>query len=228
MKRFYKNVTVTEDLSVLLDGKPIKTPSAARLALPTPRLAEALADEWRGQGESVEPASMPLTRLANTAIDRAGALRTDIVGELLGFGQSDLLCYYAIEPDALIVRQRQHWTPLLDWAHASHGARLKTVHGITHIRQDASAIAALEHALIAQDDWTLTGLQTLTTITGSLVLGLAVAAGRLDAADAFVLSRIDETFQAEKWGSDSAAEQRAASLRHEAEMAGKFIALARP
>ena len=228
MKRFYKSVTVGGDLSVQLDGQPILTPATAKLAPPTRALAQAVAEEWAGQGDTVEPASMPLTKLANTAIDRASALRTDIVAELLGFAQSDLLCYYAIEPDELIVRQRHHWTPLLDWAHATHGARLKTVHGVTHIQQDAQAIAALQRVLQVQDDWTLTGLQTLTTITGSLVLALAVAAERLSPADAFVLSRIDETFQAEKWGADAAAEQRATRLCHEVEMAGRFIALARP
>lgn len=227
MKRFYHAVTVGDDLSVLLDGKPIKTPAKARLSLPTRALAEAVAQEWAGQGATIAPASMPLTKLANTAIDRATALRTDIVAELLGFGQSDLLCYYAIEPDALIVRQRHHWTPLLDWAHAVHGARLKTVHGVTHIQQDAPAVAALARVLNAQNDWTLTGLQTLTTIGGSLILALAVVDGRLGAGEAFALSRIDETFQAEKWGADAAAEQRAARLKHEVEMAGKFIALAR-
>ena len=227
MKRFYKSVLVGEDLSVLLDGKPIATPAGARLALPTRALADAIAEEWRGQGEIIDPASMPLTKLANTAIDRAAALREDIAVELLRFGMSDLLCYRAIEPDALIARQHAHWTPLLDWAHQTHGARLKWVYGVTHVEQDAGALAALGRALGELDDWTLTGLQTITSITGSLILALAAAAGRLTPLEAFEISRLDETFQAERWGSDSAAEQRAALLAREVEMAGKFTALAR-
>jgi chaperone required for assembly of F1-ATPase len=227
VKRFYKDVSVGDDLSVRLDGKPVRTPAQAKLVLPTRALAEAVAEEWRAQDDTIKPAAMNLTKLANTAIDRAFNLRADIVAELLGFGQSDLLCYYAVEPDALIARQRNHWTLLLDWAHATHGARLKTVHGVTHMPQDAEALAALERALLALDDWTLTGLQTLTTITGSLILALAVAAGRLTPAEAFDLSRLDETFQAEKWGLDSGAEKRAALLKHEVEMTGQFLALAR-
>jgi len=227
MKRFYKTVTVGDGNSIRLDGKPVRTPAGAPLALPTQALAEAIAEEWRGQGDTVAPATMPLTKLANTALDRASALRTDIVGDLAGFAGNDLLCYHAEEPEILIARQHAQWTPLLDWADATHGARLKTGHGITHVAQDADAIAALRRALEALDDWTLTGLQTLTTITGSLVLALAVAAGRLTAAEAFALSRLDETFQTEKWGTDEDARKRAAALAAELETAGKFIALAR-
>jgi chaperone required for assembly of F1-ATPase len=227
MKRFYKTVSIRDDNAILLDGKPVKTPAAAALRLPTLALAEAVAEEWRGQGDAVAPATMPLTKLANTALDRATALRTDIVGELAGFAGSDLLCYHADEPEILTARQREHWTPLLDWAHTTHGARLKTSRGIMHVAQDADAVAALRRALEALDDWTLTGLQTLTTITGSLVLALAVVAGRLTPAEAFALSRLDETFQAEKWGADEDAQKRAAAFAAEVETAGKFIALAR-
>jgi chaperone required for assembly of F1-ATPase len=228
VRRFYKTVTVGDGNAILLDNRPVKTPAGAALALPTRTLAEAVAEEWRGQGDAVDTATMPLTKLSNTALDRATALRTDIVGELAGFGGSDLLCYYADEPGTLIARQREHWTPLLDWAQQTHGARLKTAHGITHVAQDAEALAALRRALETLDDWTLTGLQTLTTITGSLVLALAVAAGRLTPAQAFTLSRLDETFQAEKWGEDEDAQKRAAALLHEMEVAGRFISLSSP
>jgi chaperone required for assembly of F1-ATPase len=227
MKRFYRQVSVGGDFSVLLDGKPIKTPAKSRLVLPTQRLAEAVAEEWRSQGTSIVPATMPLTKLANTAIDRAETLRDDIAADLLGFGKSDLLCYRAIEPAELIERQQEGWDPLLDWAHAALGARLKTTHGVGHVEQDAGAIAALDRVLRAQDGWSLTGLQTTTTITGSLVLALAIAQGRLIPAEAFGLSRIDETFQAEKWGRDPLAEKRARLHAIELEMAGRFIELAR-
>lgn len=227
MKRFYKDVSVADDFSVLLDGKPVKTPAKVRLNLPTPALAEAIAQEWREQGADVLPATMLLTKLANTAIDRAEALRDDIAAELLGFGRSDLLCYRATGPADLIERQQSGWDPLLDWAHQAHGARLKTTHGVGYVEQDAEAIAALDRALRAQDAWTLTGLQTATTITGSLVLALAMGEGRLSPAEAFALSRIDEAFQAEKWGLDAEAEKRARLHAIELEMAGKFIELAR-
>jgi chaperone required for assembly of F1-ATPase len=227
MRRFYKEVSVGRGFSVLIDGKPIRTPSKARLALPTQRLAEALAEEWREQGATIVPAEMLLTKLANTAIDRAGRLREDIASDLLGFGKSDLLCYRAVEPAELIERQQRAWDPLLDWAHQAFGARLKVTHGVGHIEQDAEAIAALQRAVRAQDGWLLTGLSAATTITGSLVLGLALAEARLSASEAFALSRIDEEFQAEKWGRDGEAENRARQHATELDVAGKFMALAR-
>ena len=227
MKRFYKSVSVGDDHSVHLDGKPIKTPSNLKLVAPTRALAEAIAQEWSEQGESVVPSSMHLTRLANTAIDRAETLRDDIAGELLRFACSDLLSYRALDPISLRMRQEAAWDPLLDWARQAFGARLKTTHGVLFVEQDEEAIAAFERALGELDAWSLTGLQTATSITGSLVLALAIAKGRLSPADAFALSRIDEEFQAEKWGLDAEAENRARLHADELEMAGKFIELAR-
>ena len=227
MKRFYKEVSVAGDFSVLLDGKPIKTPSKARLVVPTLPLAEAVAEEWRAQGATIFPATMPLTKLANTAIDRANAQREDIASDLLGFGKSDLLCYRAVEPAELIARQQAAWDPMLEWAHQAFGARLKVTHGIRHIEQDSKAIAALGRVLKAQDGWVLTGLQTATTIAGSLVLALAILEGRLAPSQAFALSRIDEAFQIENWGSDPEAERRARLHAAELDMAGQFMALAR-
>lgn len=227
MKRFYKEVSVDGDLSVLLDGKSIKTPSKAKLVLPTRRLAEAVAEEWRGQGANIAPTTLPLTRLANTAIDRAGAFREDIAADLLGFGKNDLLCYRAIEPAALVERQQEGWDPLLDWAHRVLGARMRVTHGVGHVEQDSEAIAAFDRVLRAQDAWSLTGLQAATTITGSLILGLAIASEHLTPAQAFALSRIDEAFQAEKWGTDPEAEKRARLHAAELESAGAFMALAR-
>jgi len=226
VKRFYKEVRVAPDFSIELDGKPVKTPAKATLASPTHKLAEAIAQEWREQGEVIRPSDMILTRLANTAIDRIEALRDDIAAELLGFGRNDLLCYRANEPDELVMRQRAGWDPLLEWARLTLGADLKTTQGIGHVAQDARAIAALERVLRLQDCWTLAGLQTATTITGSLVLALALAQG-LSAADAFQLSHIDDLFQAEKWGRDAEAEKRLRRRAFELEMAGRFMALAR-
>lgn len=227
MKRFYKEVSVGGDFSVLLDGKPVKTPLKSALVLPTQSLAEAVAQEWREQGKTLAPATMWLTKLANTAIDRAEPLREHMASDLLGFGKNDLLCYRAVEPAELIERQQEAWDPLLNWLHQVLGARLRVTRGVGHIDQDDVAIAALRRAINAQDRWTLTGLQTATTITGSLVLALAMALSRLSASQAFALSRIDEMYQAEKWGSDPEAEQRAQLHAAELEMAGKFMELVR-
>ena len=226
MKRFYKSVAVGDDNTILLDNRPVKTPAGNRLALPTRALAEAIAQEWREQGATIVPASMALTKLANTTLDGIAPNRAAVAAGLAGYGGSDLLCYRA-EDEPLAFRQAAQWDSLLDWARETHGARLACVSGVVHVPQPPASQAALAAAVAKLDDWTLAGLQPLVTITGSLVLALAVAAGRLAPAQAFVLSRVDEDFQAEKWGVDDEARERAENLAAEIEIAGKFIALAR-
>ena len=225
MKRFYKAVSVTDDGSILLDGKPILTPAKARLVLPTLELAHAVAAEWREQGADIQPATMHLTKLANTAIDRTEARRDEVAAELVNFAGSDLLCYRAIEPADLIQRQKAAWDPLLDWIDASYGVRFRTTEGIGHVQQDPQAIFVLNEMLIAKDVWCLTAMHAATTITGSLILALAMSEDRLSPQEAFSTSRIDETFQADKWGLDAEAETRARRLAGELEMAGRFMAL---
>ena len=225
MKRFYQNVSVADDRAILLDGKPILSPAKARLVPPTRQLADAIAQEWREQGAEIEPATMHLTKLASTAIDRTATRGNQIVAELVSFGGNDLLCYRAIEPPELAARQQSAWDPLLDWAHKTYGARLHTTEGIGHVRQDPQATSALSGALHAKDAWTLTGLHAATTITGSLILALAISERRLSPQEAFATSRIDETYQTEKWGPDAEAEARAQRLAAELEMAGRFMAL---
>jgi chaperone required for assembly of F1-ATPase len=224
VKRFYKEVTVADDLSIRLDGKPILTPSKHKLVAPTRQLAEALAQEWREQGDNIVPATMHLTKLANTAID--SARRDDVINQLTNFARNDLLCYRASEPAELVRRQQTAWDPLLDWAHETYGARLETTHGVNHIAQDEAAIAALNRTLRNHDAWTLTGLHAATTITDSLILALAVLENRLSHTEAFAASRIDEAFQAEKWGLDAEAEARTRRLSAELETAALFMALA--
>ena len=226
MKRFYKDAAVADDLSIHLDGKPILTPAKRKLALPTRQLADAIAQEWREQGDDVVPATMHLTKLANTAIDRARP--DDVVAELTKYARNDLLCYRATEPAELVRRQQAAWDPLLDWAQQTHGARLATTSGVSHVAQDDKAIAAFGRALQAQDSWTLTGMHAATTITGSLILAFAILGGRLSHTEAFAASRIDEAFQAEKWGLDAEAEARAHRLATEHEAASRFMALAGP
>lgn len=227
MKRFYKQVATGPSNTITLDGKPIKTPAQALLALPTAALADAVAHEWASQDKDIKTETMPLTRMANTAIDRTAILRDHVTDELLGYGKNDLVAYRAVEPELLIARQRSAWDPLLAWLEEEHGAKIATGQGITHVPQPDHAIGALKRALDGLDTWQLTGLQTAVGITGSLALGLALASGRIDAAEAFRLSRVDEDFQAEKWGIDAEAEKRARALAHELAEAGKFIALAK-
>ena len=227
MKRFYKDVSIADDYSLLLDGKPIKTPAKANLIAPNRALAEAIALEWREQGADIKPATMHLTKLANTAIDRVEPLRDAFLRELAEYARSDLLCYRASEPAALAERQDAGWDPLLDWAKARFRAALRVTHGVRPIAQDDESIGALTGHLVSYDRWRLAALQSATTLTGSLILALAVAEERLDAAEAFALSRIDEAYQAEFWGRDAEAEERARRLAQELDAAARFLALAR-
>jgi chaperone required for assembly of F1-ATPase len=218
MKRFYKDVSVGEEggaFRVLLDGKPAKS-----LVLPTRSLAEAIAEEWRGQGETVELAEMFVTRLATAGAD---ANRGHIAEQILSFGKSDLLCYRAEAPRELTVRQAEIWNPLLDWAHAKYGARFTVSTGIVFVEQPADTLLALEKAVWDRDDFALAALHAASAITGSLVLALALAERRLTAEQAFAASRLDEQFQAEKWGLDAEAEARAARLAGELAAAERFL-----
>jgi chaperone required for assembly of F1-ATPase len=226
MKRFYKDVSVAAQhggFAVLLDGKPVKTPRGNGLILPTEKLASAIAAEWRGQGEKIIPTSMPLLRLANTVIDGVAANRDEVIGAVLRFGENDLICYRAHQPPDLHTRQKAGWDPLLDWVAQKHGARMQVAEGLTHVDQSAEALAALRGALGDFDAFTLGALHVIASITGSTVLALAVADGFLSGPQAFQLSRIDEIYQAEKWGEDAEAAKRAAALAHELDKAVELI-----
>jgi chaperone required for assembly of F1-ATPase len=227
VKRFYKDVSVAPDNSILLDGKPIKTPAKAALSAPTRALAEAIAQEWRDQGADIEPATMLLTKLANTAIDRGDPMREAFLQELADYARSDLLCYRASEPAALVARQVAGWDPLLDWVKTRFAVSLRVTHGVRPVAQHDESVAAFTRYLDNYDRWRLVALQSATKVTGSLILALAMAEGRLDAAEAFALSRIDEAFQAENWGQDAEAEERALHLAQELAAAARFLALAR-
>lgn len=231
MKRFYKDVSVAEEdgkFAILLDGKTVKTPGRAALAVPTRVLAEEIAEEWRGQGAEIVPDKMPLTRSANTAIDRVPAARSDVIADLLKFASADLLCYRAEAPAALAARQAKEWDPWLDWLGRSHGARLAATSGIVAIAQPPESLARIARVLERQDMFALTGLHAATTILGSLVLGLALLDEHLTARGAFALSTLDERYQAEQWGMDAEAIARARRLEQELESAALFMALSRP
>ncbi len=230
MKRFYKEVGVEPregGFAVLLDGKPVKTPARADLVVPTRVLAESIAEEWREQKGQIAPDKMPLTKAANTAIDRVGPRTGEVIAELLNYAGADLLSYRAETPADLAARQARNWDPWLAWAERSHGAKLAVTSGIVAIEQPREAISALETVLRSHDPFSLTGLHAATTILGSLVLALALADAHLTARGAFELATLDERYQAEKWGVDAAAEARARGLEADLESAANFIGLAR-
>lgn len=229
MKRFYKDVTVDEakgGFRFLLDGKPVRTPARQPLLLPTRAMAEAIAEEWRAQGDEMLPLAMPLTRLVNTVLDGVRATRDDVIGAILRFGENDLLSYRAEAPAALVARQLD-WNIYLDWVAERHGAHLAVTSGIQHVEQSAETLAALRRAVSGLNDFDLTALHVLTSITGSLVLGLAVLGERLTADEAFALSRLDEAYQAERWGTDREAEQRTERLAAEMGHAAQLVSLSR-
>jgi chaperone required for assembly of F1-ATPase len=190
-------------------------------------LAAAIAAEWQTQGEEVIAATMPLLRLANTIVDGVAVNRDEVMGAILRFGENDLLCYRAHQPPALVEHQREAWDPLLDWVRQRHGAHMLVAEGLTHIDQAPGALLALRRALEEYDPFTLGALHVIASITGSAVLALAVAGGFVSGENAFTLSRIDETYQAEKWGEDAEAVRRAGNLAREMDKAVELMTLAR-
>jgi chaperone required for assembly of F1-ATPase len=208
IRRFYGSVAVeafAEGFAVTLDGRQARSAQAAPLVLPTRSLAEAVADEWRSQTETIESESMPLTRLAYEALDRASTECDRIVEAIMGFAGTDHLCYRASEPPALVERQEAAWQPILDWVSEAYGARLRVTSGVIPVEQPAGAIFALRRVLEARDAFALVAIASAARAAGSLVIALALASGRIGAEDAFGLSQLDESFQMERWGTDAEA-----------------------
>jgi chaperone required for assembly of F1-ATPase len=227
MKRFYREATVDSGEfghRILLDGRPIRTPAKQALAPPTARLAEAIADEWREQRDRIRPDTMPLTRLASTAIDRMPAQRQTAIEEVIGYTDTDLVCYRAAEPFALVQRQRHAWQPMVEWLAQTYGVRLVVTTSILPLVQPPAARAALRGAIEKLDDWPLVGMHAATTALGSLVLGLGLLRGRLDAEAALAASLLDELYEIERWGSDVEAERRHQALRRDVSGAARFLA----
>ncbi|MCT2540339.1 ATPase [Sedimentimonas flavescens] len=227
-KRFWKAATVTEQpggFGVSLDGRALKTPAKALLEVPTRAMAEAIAAEWDAQDEKIDPTTMPVTRSANAAIDKVRHQHAEVAELIAAYGGTDLLCYRAEQPDELVARQAEAWDALLDWAEAELGARLVVTKGVIPVAQPAPALSALAARVAALDEYEMASVHDLVGITGSLVLGLAVAMGRLDAATAWDLARIDETWQIEQWGEDEEAAEQAALKREALLEAERFWAL---
>ncbi|HEY2069157.1 MAG TPA: ATP12 family protein [Rhizomicrobium sp.] len=225
MKRFYKEVGVQRagaNFAVTLDGRTIKTPSGAVMVLRAPGLADAVAAEWTRVGTEIDLDAMHLTRLAYAAVDSD---RADIAAKLAKFARTDLVFYRAEEPPALVERQERAWDIPLAWVRARYEAAFRTGTGVTFIEQPAESLAAIEHALLSLDMYKLVALNAAAGILGSVVLALNLADAKLDAKSAFTAAHIDETFQAEKWGWDAAAQKRLDRLSAELASVETFLQL---
>lgn len=207
---------------VMLDGRVLRTPGRQVLSLPTRALARAIAAEWDAQGEFVQPATMPLTRAANSAVERVTPQHASVAAMLAEYAQTDLLSHRAEAPAELVATQAREWDPLLDWLDNRFGARLAVTAGVMPVAQDKQALARLEHAVLGLGPFSLTALHDLVVLPGSLVLGLAVTEGRIGVDDAHRLSRIDEDHQARIWGHDPEADAVAARRSEALHMAWKF------
>ena len=230
MKRFYKEAAIVEGeggFGVHLDGRPVHTPARAPLALPNVKLAEAIASEWREQGDSIDPRSMPFTGLANGAIDQIATNREGFAAGIARYGESDLLCYRAEGPSELIAREATAWDPLLEWARRRYDVTFRVTQGIIPVEQPTETLERLGVAVGMLDAFTLAGLSTLVTLSGSLVCGLAIVDGGHDADVVWSASEIDEAWEVEQWGEDADAAARSAQRRAEFGIARAFCDLAR-
>jgi chaperone required for assembly of F1-ATPase len=219
VKRFWKTVTV-ENGTILLDGRLVKTPGRMTLQLPTPQLADAVADEWRAVGDDIKPHEMPLTGLANAAVERAPVVET-----LAVYGETDLLCYRAETPPELAAREAEVWDPLLDWGRKRFDIAFNVTSGIIHKAQPSATVARLSKAIAAYDDFHRTALSPLVTIGGSLVVALMLAEGEITPDAAFDACHLDELWQAELWGEDWMATDARALRRADFNNAARFLTL---
>ena len=216
MKRFWKEVAVEREdggWGIALDGRPVKTPARAALVTPTSALAEAMADEWRSVGETIDPRAMPLTGLANAAIDRVAPAKDGFAEGIARYAEADLACYRAEGPRALIERQEQSWDALLGWARRRYDVDFTTTSGLMHVAQPLGTVEQLAHAVTSLDAFRLAGLSPLVTIGGSLLAGLAVLEKALSPKQAWDAVTVDDRWQLEQWGSDAEA-QAALENRH--------------
>lgn len=216
-KRFYKQVTIGEEgddednisFSILLDGKAVKTPGRRLLELPTNAAAQIVADEWRAQEKTINPALMPATRLVNTACDGVRDDPQAVIEDMLKFAGSDLLCYRASAPTGLVEMQMKHWDPVLDWAGSELGAFFETTEGLVQIPQPKECVAAISTTLKQwPDPIAIAALHTFTNLTGSIILALAIAKNKLSAEEAWTIAHVDEDWNASTWGEDYEARKR--------------------
>lgn len=232
MKRFYEQVsTAAADdgagFEVLLDARSVKTPMRKPLQVPGLTLAEAIADEWRSQDEKIDAETMPLTRIAATAVDRVAGDREGYIDQIAAYGGTDLVCYRAPAPSELMGRQARVWQPLLDWARDAFGSELAVTEGLLPIDQPPESLAQLRAAVAAHDNYEVAALGVATSASGSVIVALALSKGHLDATTAFDVSQLDESYQVEMWGDEVEARARRDILRAEIDCAAGFLELLR-
>lgn len=230
MKRFYKEAATTpceDGHGIVLDGRPVRTPARALLAVPNIAMAEAIVAEWAAQGEDIDPSSMPMTGMANAALDKIKPDTTAFAASISAYGESDMLCYRADTPDTLVARQAEQWQPLLDWARAFYGIEFMVTKGILHVAQPDATLARLHNATAAHCPFTLAALAKLVPISGSLVIGLAVVENAFPLAQLWQAAELDELWQAEQWGDDDEALARRAGRHADFMTAAEFAELAK-
>ena len=225
MKRFYKLAQVGDGNHILLDGRPVKTPARQNLALPGALLAGAVADEWNAQDETIDPHAMPLTGLANAAIDRVAPDPVAFASGLAAYGESDLLCYRAEGPAPLVARQSELWDPILAWAQQRYEIVLELTSAIVHMPQPEQSVERLGEAVAARNAFELAGLSPLVTVSGSLLIALALAEGAIGLETAWAAATLDEQWQAGQWGEDEEAAAALAGRRRDFETAARFLSL---
>ena len=229
-KRFWTAVSVVEaeqGFAVELDGRRVKTPAKAALTVPTRAMAMAIAEEWEAQKEAVKPQTMPCTRSANAAIDKVRVQHAEVSDMLAAYGDADLLCYRAENPQELVARQCARWDPALDWAESALGVRLELRQGILHRPQNAVVLQKLTSHVHALDAFQLAAFHDLVSMSGSLILGFAAAKGWRDVGEIWTLSRLDELWQEEQWGPDDEAQAEAEVKRLAFLHAKRFYDLSR-
>lgn len=226
-KRFYKTVGLEEKdgaFALTLDGRVARTPSREPLVLPTRAAGEAIAAEWEAQKDEIDPMAMPLTRLVNAAIDGVRGREQAVIDDLVKYAGSDLLCYRAGEPERLVALQSNHWDPVLEWADEALGARFILAQGVMFAAQPDTAVAAIRRAVEAHAScYTLAALHSMTTLSGSVLLALAVADGRLGVEEAWAAAHVDEDFQISVWGTDDEALERRAARKREFDAAARLF-----
>lgn len=229
MRRFYAEASAgpagADGIPILLDGRAVKTPARAALAVPTLRLADAIVAEWQAQRETVAPRTMPMTGLANAAIDRVTPDPRAFATPLAAYGESDLLCYRAETPASLVAAQEQAWDPLLAWAKARYDVTFAVTAGIVHRAQPPATIRRLTDALAARAPFALAAFSPLVTISGSLVIALALAEGEIEPEPAFDAAHLDELWQATRWGEDALATQAREERRRDFLAGARFLRL---
>jgi len=218
-KRFYKDVSVApveNGFAVHLDGRPVRTPGKAVMVLPTEKAANLVADEFAAQGEVIDPVTMPVMRLVNTAVDGVATDPQAVLEDVLRFASSDLLCYRADAPQGLVDRQNKHWDPVLDWARGRLGARFNLAEGVIHVEQPRETIAVLgSHLGQRAEPMRLAAIHVMTSLTGSALLALAVDFGEIDGEEAWLAAHVDEDWQIEHWGHDAEAVARRSARKRD-------------